>query len=246
VGAEIKGRYLGSALGFLWALIHPLVLILLYVFVFSVVLKVKVGRDGDAVEYGIFLFAGFIPWRMIQDVLVRAPGAYIEKASLLVKIPMPPVVVPASLVLVCLFNLVIDLLVFAAVLLALGRTPSLGILWLLPLVGVFFLGVFGVSLVVADLNVRFRDTAHVCQVVSVLWFLASPIIYPAEMVPESLRWVIDGNPVFGVVGLFRHALLGLPPPPSASIWLSAACVLMGLALGCYWYMRTSRTLVDHL
>ena len=131
--AEIRDRYLGSVLGLLWAIIHPLVLILLYVFVFSVVLKVKIGGEGDAEEYGLFLFAGIIPWRMVQDILIRAPGTYLERANLLEKIPMSPLVVPMSLVLVCLFNLVVDLSVFVTVLLVLGRSLAPLVILLLPL-----------------------------------------------------------------------------------------------------------------
>lgn len=245
-GAEIKGRYLGSVLGLLWAVVHPLIMILLYLFVFSVVLKVKVGIEGDAVGFGIFLYSGFVPWRMIQDVLVRGPGAYLEKANLLEKLPMPPVLVPAALVVVCLFNLIVDLVVFSVVLVALDRLPPVQVVWLLPMGGLLSMAMLGLSLIVADLNVRFRDTAHVCQVLSVLWFLASPIIYPAHMVPESLAWIIDWNPLSGILGMFRYALLDFPAPSPASLWLSVGFSLLVIVVGWVWYARTSKKLADLL
>ena len=244
--AEIRDRYLGSVLGLLWAIIHPLVLILLYVFVFSVVLKVKIGGEGDAEEYGLFLFAGIIPWRMVQDILIRAPGTYLERANLLEKIPMSPLVVPMSLVLVCLFNLVVDLSVFVTVLLVLGRSLAPLVILLLPLTISIGLLTLGISLIVGNLNVRYRDTAQVCQVASVLWFLASPIIYPAELVPARLQWIIAGNPISGMIGLFRHALLGLPAPSSAAIGLTSAFVVIGFGAGWCWHVKTGKDLLDHL
>ena len=103
-----------------------------------------------------------------------------------------------------------------------------------------------IGAVIVGLNVRYRDTAHVCQVTGVLWFLASPIIYPAELVPARLHWIIACNPISGVIGLFRHALLGLPAPSSAAFGLSAAFVAIGFGAGWCWHVKTGSDLMDHL
>ena len=246
VERDLRQRYLRSRLGFLWAVIHPLLLLLLYVYVFSVVLQVKFGSATDPVGYGLFLFAGFVPWRAIQTTLDRSPAAFIEQARFLERAVVPAYFFPAGVALTSLVYVLIDSAVFLGVMLALGDGPSLALLWLAPSIVALLPLLLGLSLLISSLHVRWRDTAHLCQVLGTLWFLGTPIIYSGDMVPPTLRMVLVLNPLCAVIDLFRHALLGmnLPDPTSFLAYLAFLGVLLATAR--FTYRRVAGSVIDHV
>ena len=109
---DFRGRYYGSVLGTVWAVVQPLTMIVMYTLIFAVVLKVKVGVKGSVTEFGLFLICGMIPFNSVADAVRRASGVYLEQAHMMRRIPMPPVVLPASRVLTSMFELGIVLVLF--------------------------------------------------------------------------------------------------------------------------------------
>ena len=246
VERDLRQRYLRSRLGFLWALIHPLLLLLLYVYVFSVVLQVKFGSVSDPVGYGLFLFAGFVPWRAIQTTLDRSPTAFIEQARFLERAVVPAYFFPVGVALTSLVYVLIDSAVFLGVLLALGEGPTLALVWFAPAIAALAPLLLGLSLLISVLHVRWRDTAHLCQVLGMLWFLGTPIIYSGEMVPPSLRMLLVLNPLCGLIDLFRHVLLGMNPPDPSSFFSYLAFVGVLLAVARFTYRRIAGSIIDHV
>ena len=247
VEREILSRYFGSFLGSVWAIVHPLSLILVYVYVFSVVLQIKVGEGSSAVDYGVFLFAGFLPWRAIHEVLGRSPQVLLEQARLIEKTALPPALFPAAQALACLVNLFVEGTLFIIVLFVVGRAPDFaGCFWLVTLTPFLLVLCVGLAMLLSAMNSRIRDTAQVSQVVGLLWFLATPIIYPPEMVPQSLRWLVQANPLSPLVAGSRASLLHGESPSLADFALFAGFALVTFAVGTWVFKRASANLLDHV
>jgi lipopolysaccharide transport system permease protein len=243
---DFRGRYWGSALGLLWAVVQPLTMIVLYTVIFAVVLKVKVGTKGDVTEFGLFLVCGMLPFNAVSDAIRRSSVVYWEQAHLMRRMPMPPVVLPASRVLLALFEQAIALLLLLCVLAVVGRPPGLtlaGIVLLLPLQVALALGL---AVAVSSLAALVRDVATLTEPLLTIWFLGTPVFYPREMLPPTLRQIVDANPMTPLVEAYRAVVLyGRMPPLGDWIYLS---LLAGFALlAATWiYRRTRAVIIDHV
>ncbi len=230
---DLKSRYIGSLMGFFWAVIHPLMLLFTYTFVFSVVLRqkalVKTGTD----SFALFLFCGILPWLLFQDTVIRSVNMVIDYANLVKKTKFPVEMVPLSLFLA---NLVAHWIGLGILLLALAWSQGLyGRVLLLPLLWIIlFLFSLGLGWLVATLQVFLRDTAQVLQVVMTLWFWFTPIFYTLDMLPERLRPLAQFNPMSVVVDGYRACLLqGRSPDPAALLQgflVSLAIFILGGAV----------------
>ena len=203
---DLKSRYIGSLMGLFWAVIHPLVLLFTYTFVFSIILKQKALGQSGTDSIAIFLFCGILPWLLFQDTVIRSAQTVIEYANLVKKTKFPIEIVPIS---IFLANMVAQLIGLAILLvfLAIRQTLSFWIL-LLPIFWLLlFLFSIGLGWFVAALQVFLRDTAQVLQVVLTLWFWFTPIFYTIDMLPKPLQMVAGINPMSVVVSGYRACLL---------------------------------------
>ena len=233
VRRDFEQRFVGSAIGWVWGIIHPLVLLLSWSFVFSICLRVKLGPNEVTQNYPLFLFAGMLPWLLFSETVQRSSASLIEHANLITKTVFPAEVVPVSVFLSCLVSHLMALaLVIAAVALWLNHISIT--LTLLP-VYMLLLGMFavGIGWVVASLQVYLRDTAQVLSVVLTLWFWSTPIFITEEQFPEGFRFLLTGNPLSFVVRAYReillsHRLPGLEDLAIFALYSVAAFVIGGL------------------
>jgi len=201
----------GSVAGWVWGLIHPLVLLITWTYVFSVCLKqtLPAGQPGT---YPLFLFAGMLPWLLFSDTVQRSSSSLVEQAGLITKTIFPSEMVPLS---VFLSSLVSHLLALALMIVATEiKVGSIGpVLAILPLY-MLLLGMLavGIGWVVAALQVYLRDTAQFVTVVLTAWFWLTPIFIFEEQVPKSLRVVVYANPLAAVVRAYRLVLLSTKAP----------------------------------
>ncbi len=243
---ELEARYRGTLFGYFWSLLNPLLLLLVYTVVFTVVIPARVST---AVPYPLFLFAGLLPWLFLSGALLDSTITLIDNGPLLKKVVCPPEVFPAVVVLSHLAHhlLALPVLLVAALVATLTGHGTLS--WtvlLLPVVLLpWLVAVGGVSLAVSALAVHFRDLKDLLHNLLNLLFFTTPIIYTVELVPEGLlRRLILANPVTPLISLYRDTvLLGTLPPLSVWGW-SAVVGAVGWLAGVGIFTRLKETLVE--
>jgi ABC-type polysaccharide/polyol phosphate export permease len=212
VRRDFRQRFIGSAAGWLWGIIQPLVLLASYAFVFQVCLQMRPPAEAGTDNYTIFLFCGFLPWLLFQETVMRSASSLLENANLITKTVFPSEIMPLA---IFLSSLMTHLMALALVLIAVGIWGGgvSGMAFLLP-VYMVLLGLFavGIGWIAASLQVYLRDTIQMLTVIMTLWFWMTPIFIGEENVPANLRFLIHYNPLAGIVRAYRDRLLSYKPP----------------------------------
>jgi len=210
VARELKARYRGSVLGFLWTFVNPLLLLLVYSFVFGVVMP---GARAPGVEpYALFLFCGLLPWTWFSASLLESCTALTGSGGLLRKVMFPAEVLPIVTVLTGLVNFLLGLCIVVAFALYVGAPVlSADLVWLIPTIAVQLVLTLGLALLLSSLSVHFRDIRDLLGNALTLWLFATPIIYPYTQAPERYRWLLDLNP-FTHLAMAYQAILFAPGP----------------------------------
>jgi ABC-2 type transport system permease protein len=204
VRKDLKVKYQGSTLGFLWSLANPLLLLAVYSFVFQVVFKSGIP------SFGIYLMSGLLIWTAFQGSVTGAAGSITGNAGLVKKVPFPLPVLPLSAVGFAGVHFVLQSAVLVVVMVATGF-PFFGpqLLLLIPAIFVAIVFAVGLGMIVAALNVRYRDTEHLVEVVFIAWFWLNPVVYAAGLIRDRLHgyfWVYMLNPMADVVGASQRAI----------------------------------------
>jgi lipopolysaccharide transport system permease protein len=243
---DIKVRYKQTVLGVAWAVLQPLATMV----VFTVVFRRMMGLTTGTVPYPVFAFAGLLPWMLFQNALGQSSNSLVGQAHLLSKVYFPRLLVPLSPVLSGLIDFGISMVVLAGLMAWYGQVPGWGIVLLPLFIVLAVVSALAVGLWFAALSVRYRDFRHVVPFISRMWMFLSPVAYPseklAEQLPERFRWLIDLNPMTGVLDGFRWALLGGSGPLPSSIMVSTAAVLVVLVTGLFYFRKVERTMADLL
>jgi ABC-type polysaccharide/polyol phosphate export permease len=223
VARELKARYRGSVLGFFWSFVNPLLLLLIYTFVFSVVLPGI--RPIDIEPYALFMFCGILPWTWFSSSLLESSGTLIAGGNLIKKVLFPAEVLPIVTVLANMVHFGLGLPILA-VFLVYYRRPldPLELLWFPGVVLVQLVFTAGLALLISALTVHFRDLKDLLGNLLTLWFFVTPIIYPMQIVPEPYRWLVNLNPIAHLVISYQEVLFYIGPHGHWK-WLVALGVL---------------------
>jgi ABC-type polysaccharide/polyol phosphate export permease len=225
VRRDFEQRFVGSAAGWLWTLIHPLVLLLSWVFVFQFCLKVP-PPPGAGDSYTLFLFCGYLPWMLFQETVQRSANSLVEHAGLITKTVFPAEIIPVTLFLSSLVSHLFALLV--AVAMVRWMTGHFSVLILLLPVYTALLGLFavGVGWLAASLQVFLRDTAQIVVVALTGWFWLTPIFIDESHFPPAAQFLVRYNPLAHVVKGYRRLLMSyeLPDPSGLLLLAGAACL----------------------
>ena len=210
VGRELKARYRGSVLGFLWSFVNPLLLLLIYNFVFTTMMP---GARGDGLEpYALFLFCGLLPWTWFASSLLDSANVLIAGGNLIRKVMFPAEVLPIVSVFAGLVHYCLGLVVLAAFFVYFGHPViATNLAWLPAIVLVQLILTLGLSLLIAALTVHFRDLRDLLANLMTLWFFGTPIIYPLDQAPESARWLLNLNPFTHLAVSYQQALFRAEP-----------------------------------
>lgn len=194
VARELKARYRGSVLGFFWSFINPLLLLLVYSFVFSVVLPT---RPANVDPYALFLFCGILPWTWFSSSLLESSHVLVSGGNLIKKVLFPAEVLPVVTVVANLVHFLFGLpIVFLFVLYYRHAALTLGELaWLPVLIGVQLVLTVGLALFVSAITVHFRDVKDILGHILTFWFFATPIIYEMGYAPQRIRMLLNLNPM---------------------------------------------------
>ena len=222
VTRELKARYRGSILGFFWSFVNPLLLLLVYTFVFSVVLP---GFRGIDIEpYAVFLFCGLLPWTWFSSSLLESANSLILNGNLIKKVLFPAEVLPVVAVVSNMVHFFLALPILAAFLLFYRVPPSLTeLVWFPVLILVQLVLALGLGLALAALTVHFRDIKDLLGNLLTLWFFATPIIYPMSLVPEGGKVLMNLNP-FAHLAISYQEILFYDGPFGHWKWLLAVGV----------------------
>jgi lipopolysaccharide transport system permease protein len=223
VARELKARYRGSVLGFFWSFVNPLLLLLIYSFVFTVVLPGTHPREIE--PYGLFLFCGILPWTWFSSSLVEAANVLISGGNLIKKVLFPAEILPIVTVLANMVHFMLGLPILGMFLIY-YRAPLQWseLSWFPAVVLVQLVMTIGLALVLSALTVHFRDIKDILSNLLTFWFFATPIIYPMTMAPGKGRTLLNLNP-FTHLAISYQEILFYPGPFGHWKWLLALCVL---------------------
>jgi lipopolysaccharide transport system permease protein len=244
VRRDFEQRFVGSAVGWIWGLIHPLVLLLSWVFVFQICLGMKAPAGEQ--KYSLFIFAGMLPWLLFSETVQRCAPSLLDQANLITKTVFPAEIVPVS---VFLSTLISHLLAVALMVTAAGLwINQISIfLVLLPLymltVGLFAVGI---GWIVASLHVFLRDTAHFLSVILIMWFWATPIFIEEGKFPEAAKFLLRLNPLYYAVKAYRAILLHSDLPRFEDLAMSAAYGITVFVVGGLFFRYMKRGFADVL
>ena len=246
VRRDFEQRFIGSAAGWLWGVIHPLVLLLSWTFVFQWCLRVRLPESEITDNYTLFLFAGFLPWMLFQETVQRSTAGLLEHRNLITKTMFPSEVVPVSIFLSSLVNHLIALALVLGAVAIWMKHFSLNVFFL-P-VYIFLLGLFAIGLawVFASLNVYLRDTAQVLMVLLTLWFWLTPIFITEEQIPEHLRFLVRINPLAWLVNAYRERILSTRLPNLRELATIAASGVVMFLIGGLFFRHLKRGFADVL
>ena len=221
---ELKIRYKRSFLGFLWALLNPLLQMVVLSLVFSTVMRIPIPH------YAVFLISVLIPWTFFSQSLLYAADSIVNNSDLIKKVKVPKVIFPVAALTSNMINFLLSLIPLFLIVVVLGNPVYATWLYLpVPLLSLTLL-TLGASFFVAALNVYYRDVAHILTIVLQLWFYLTPIIYPIETFGKY-RWVLKLNPVMYSLNGFRMGVYAGGLPSASSILASFACGLIALVIG---------------
>lgn len=242
---DVYGRYRGSAVGVLWSLLHPLLLLLVYTFVFGVVFKARWGTESDSLaHFALVLFAGLMAFNLFAECINRAPGLVVSNTNYVKRVVFPLEVLPWVSLGSALFHYLASLavwLVFYALIIGL---PSATIL-LLPLVLLpMVLLVMGLSWLLASLGVYLRDVSFITGIATTVLLFLSPVFYPASAIPPDYRPLLAFNPMAVAIEQARAVMLQGQVPPASH--LAAQFVVSSLVawLGFGWFQKTRKGFAD--
>lgn len=243
VGRELKARYRGSLLGFFWSFINPLLLLLTYTAVFTVILPVQ---HSPAMEpYALFFFCGILPWSWFSSSVLESAGVLIAGGNLIKKVLFPAEVLPVVTVLANLAHFVFGLPVLLAFLAYSGRlTPSALLLPLPVLVQLVF--TLGLCLLVSALTVHFRDIQNILSHLLHLWFFASPILYFYGDVQGALRQLLRINPMSHILVSYQEMLFEGRFHHVGGLATAGLVALLAFALGAFLFDRLRDTLAEEV
>ncbi len=242
---DIKVRYKQAALGITWAIIQPLVSMVIFTLIFGRLAGLPTDRSIPQEWYPIFSFAALLPWQLFQGALQRAGISLVGNANLLTKIYFPRLIIPFSAAAAGLVDFFFAFVVLGGLMVYYGVPLNPNMLWLPALVLLALLAALAVGLWLSALNVQYRDVQHMIPFLLQAWMYASPVVYSIDMIPETGPWrlLFGLNPMTGVIQGFRWALLGGSPPDRLMI-ISVVMVFVLLISGLFYFRRMERTFAD--
>lgn len=241
VKKDLRGRYKGSVLGFLWTFINPLFQLIVYTVVFSFILKTNIER------YYLYLFVGLIPWIFFSSSITVGAASVVAQKDLIKKIYFPRMVIPISYVTSCFVNMLLCFIVIFAVIIFSGVGVNFLALLTLPVImAVEYLLALGMALLASAVTVYFRDLEHILGIISMAWMYMTPIMYDKAIVPERLLPVFNLNPMTHVIECYRDVLYHKEIPDLTSLLSAAGLGILFLFIGCIVFSKLQKHFAEEL
>jgi lipopolysaccharide transport system permease protein len=236
---DILVRYKQTVLGVAWALLQPFLTMLVFTIVFGRVAKLP----SHGVPYPVLVFAALLPWQFFSRALSESSTSLITNTNLISKVYFPRLIVPVGSVVVSLVDFLISFALLVALMAWYTLWPGARILSLFVLIPAAVAAAVGPGLLISALNVRYRDFRYIVPFIVQLGVYISPVGFSSDLVPAEWRLIYSLNPLVGLIDAFRWAIIG-SPVYVPSIMISAAMIVLLLALGVWYFRKTERTFAD--
>ena len=240
VWRDIKIRYKQTAIGAAWAVLQPFLTMLIFTLFFGRLAHIPSG----GLPYPIFYYSALLPWMYFAAALQNATNTIVDNQRLITKVYFPRLALPLSSVFSGLVDFGVSFLMFVVMMAYYRVRPTAAILWLPVFLLLAVLTALGVGLWLSALNAIYRDVRYVVPFLVQFWMFASPVAYPASLVPQKWRWLYGLNPMAGVIEGFRWSLAGNGEPPGQLIFVSAGVVILILVAGVAYFQKMETTIAD--
>jgi homopolymeric O-antigen transport system permease protein len=238
---DIKVRYKQTLLGVVWAIMQPLFTMLVFTLFFGRLAGMDARTDG--MPYPLFAFAGLLPWTFFANAITNSGNSLVGSANLITKVYFPRMIIPGAAVAAGLVDLGIAFIMLVGLMIYYQVTITWTLLMLPVLVILTALLAVGVGMWLSALNVKYRDIRFAMPFVIQLWLFVSPVIFPANILPEKWRWVMDLNPLTGIIEGYRSSVFGRPINWTA-LGISTVITLLILIYASYSFRRMEKTFAD--
>ncbi len=237
---DVKVRYKQTLLGAAWAILQPLMTMLVFSLFFG-----RLGHmPSDGIPYPLFTLAALAPWTFFSNGLTQSSNSLVGSANLITKVYFPRLIVPVATVLSGVIDFVLAFVCLIAMMTYYRMAPAASVAWLPLFLMLAVIASLGTGLWLSAMNVQFRDVRYTVPFLTQFWMLATPIAYPSSLLHEPWRTVFALNPMVGAVEGFRWALFGRAPAPVEVIAVSFASATLILAGGALYFRRMERTFAD--
>lgn len=241
VWRDIKVRYKQTLLGMAWAVIQPVMTMLVFTFLFGKVAKLPT----DGIPYPVFSFTALLPWGLFVTALNQGSRSLVAHNNMVTKIYFPRLILPMSAVFAGLVDFAIAFVILFGLLIYYNVTPAWHLLWTLPLFLLLaVVTALGVALWLSAINVQYRDVNQALPFLTQFWLFVTPVAYSSSVISEKWLLLYSLNPMAGVVNGFRWALLGSGNGPDAALWVSVAISVLILITGLFYFRSMEKTFAD--
>jgi homopolymeric O-antigen transport system permease protein len=237
---DIKVRYKQTFLGAAWAILQPVMTMV----VFSIFFGKLAGVPSDDLPYPVFSFCGLLPWQLFAFALTQSSNSLVQNAHVLTKVYFPRLIIPFASMIAGLVDFAIAFIVLVGIMFYYDIIPGLALVTLPLFIVLALAAALSVGLWLSALNVKYRDVRYTIPFLTQFWLFVTPVAYSSSLVPSKWQAVYAINPMLGVVEGFRWALLGKSAPPGAMLIVSVAATAILLAGGLFYFARMERTFPD--
>lgn len=238
---DIKVRYKQTAVGILWAFFVPIITML----IFSVFFGTFAGVSSDGLPYPIFVYTGLVFWNFFSQAISNASGSLVANQEIVKKIYFPKILLPASSIFVSLIDFVISLLVLGGLMVYYQVVPTALSLLIIPLLIVItYVFALGLGLLLAAINVKYRDVRYIIPFFVQLMLFVTPVIYPTSIVSDQWKWILQLNPMTGVIEAARIVLLQHAPIDWTGLAIGGGITLGLMLFGLFYFRKTERYFAD--
>jgi len=245
VGREVKARYKQSILGFFWVILNPLAQMLVMSFAFSIILRIPTNAASN-IPYSIFLFVALLPWNLFANSLSFSAGSLVSSGPLITKIYFPRTILVLSTIIAKIIDFCFALIILVIFMVAYQIPITLNILWVIPLFFIQQIFTLGLSLFFAAANLLYRDIQYLLNMILLLWMYATPVFYPADLVPDKYRLIFQLNPMSVIINAYRQVILGGGEPKYSSIIIAFTVSIIVLLLGFSYFKSREKIFADNI
>lgn len=240
ISKDLRTRYKGSFFGFLWTLLNPLLMLIVYSTLFSVIVKMPVDN------YPIFLFCTLLSWNFFHSSIQSSSSVIINSGNLIKKVYFPHEILPISVVMGGLVNYLLGLIVLLPALIIYGYYPNINYIWLPVIIIIQFIFTLALSFFVSALTVFFRDIEHMLNIfLSALLYL-TPVLYPISMIPKEYVWLFNWNPMAILVTSYRQVFYYNESPNLISLLIIGIVSILLLILSQQYFMRMKEKFIEEI
>jgi lipopolysaccharide transport system permease protein len=242
---EIKARYKQSIIGYFWVILNPLFQMLVMSFAFSIIMRIPTNASSH-IPFSIFLYVALLPWNLFAGSLASASASLVGSGSLITKIYFPRSILVISTINAKIVDFLYASTILVAYMIAYRIPITINILWVIPIFFIQQIFTLGLALFFAASNLLYRDIQYLLSLLLLLWMYLTPVIYPADLVPERFKIFFQLNPMAVIINAYRQTVLGMAPPNYQSIIIALFVSFITLSLGLRYFKAKEKIFADNI